>query len=156
MSVFLSAWGAYNKNGCPDRSDIVVGMDENFECGEKYGWLEYRRKVSEKGIRLPEFIETTEYVDVKWKWFKCINKRKCIHPNSRCDLHPHPDCIYEKNGHFVAEDEEDCLDEYKSKGLVTKSANFECTSAVHNSDTIAIQSSVEKVLFGSTYIQCLT
>ena len=67
-----------------------------------------------------------------WRWFECRNNKKCIHIDSRCDLHPHPECIYEKDGIMVAEDEEGCIDEYKRKGLVAKTANFICSSPDHN------------------------
>ena len=75
---------------------------------------------------------------VDWTWFKCLETGKCIHIDSRCDLHPNPECIYEKNGIMVAEDEEECLDEYKRKGLLARSANLICQSPVHNSLTPAI------------------
>ena len=35
---------------------------------------------------------------VDWKWFPCKKAQKCIHIDNRCDLHPHPDCLYEKVG----------------------------------------------------------
>ena len=82
---------------------------------------------------------------VDWTWFKCLKRRKCIHIDSRCDLHPNPECIYEKNGIMVAEDEEGCLDEYKSKGLVARSANLICQSPFHNSLTPAIFSNVYNI-----------
>ena len=44
----------------------------------------------------------------------------------RCDLRPHPKCIYENDkGEMIAEDEEGCIEEgkYKSKGLIPQSAN---------------------------------
>ena len=79
---------------------------------------------------------------VDWTWFKCLMTRKCIHIDSRCDLHPNPECIYEKNGIMVAEDEEGCFDEYKRKGLLARSANLICQSPVHNRLTPSIFSSV--------------
>ena len=109
-----------------------MDLDENDECGDKYGWATSRRKNGVRKYRI-------EYVNVTWNWFTCHKNRRCIHSNSRCDLHPNPACIYENEaGQMVAEDEEGCLDEYKSKGLLAKSGNFECESALHNSDTIAI------------------
>ena len=34
-------------------------------------------------------------------------------------MHPNPECLYKnKDGKIVAEDEEDCLEEYKIKGTV--------------------------------------
>ena len=41
----------------------------------------------------------------------------------RCDLRPHPKCIYENEGDMIAEDEEGCEEEYKIKGLIPQSAN---------------------------------
>ena len=54
-------------------------------------------------------------------------------------MHPHPDCLYEnEDGEMVAEDEEGCMEEYKRKGLVTRSANFKCQSPIHNCNSPAI------------------
>ena len=63
-----------------------------------------------------------------WSWFECRNNKKCIHIDSRCDMHPHTECIYEKDGVIMAEDEEECFDEYKRKGLVANTANVICSS----------------------------
>ena len=57
-------------------------------------------------------------------------------------MHPNPECIYEKDGVMVSEDEEDCLEEYKMKGLIKKSAVFECPSPDHNTMSPAILSNV--------------
>ena len=73
-----------------------------------------------------------------WKWFHCRITQKCIHIDSRCDLHPNPQCIYEKDGIMVAEDEEECIDEYIRKGLVPKTANFICSSPDHNTNSQAV------------------
>ena len=43
---------------------------------------------------------------------------------------------------MVAEDEEGCLEEYKKKGLVPRSANFECLSPFHNPDSPPILSTI--------------
>ena len=77
-----------------------------------------------------------------WIWFYCRNNQKCIHIDSRCDLHPHTQCIYEKDGVMVAEDEEGCFDEYKRKGLVAKTANFICFSPDHNVMSPAVISNI--------------
>ena len=77
-----------------------------------------------------------------WEWFHCKITQKCIHASSRCDMHPHPECIYEKDGVMVSEDEEDCFEEYKVKGLIKKSAVFECPSLDHNKMSPAIVSVV--------------
>ena len=71
-------------------------------------------------------------------WFACERSQTCVHIDNRCDLHPHPDCLYEG----LAEDEEDCIDEYKRKNLIQKSANFKCSSAIHNSETPPIKATV--------------
>ena len=79
-----------------------------------------------------------------WQWFYCNQTNKCIHMDSRCDLHPHPECIYENSeGEFVAEDEEGCsAEDYQIKGLVAKSANFRCQSPLHNKNSSAVLSTV--------------
>ena len=75
-------------------------------------------------------------INVDWKWFHCLQTKKCIHINGRCDLHPHPACTFKnENGEMVAEDEENCSDIYKEKGLVSKSSNYECISPIFNNDS---------------------
>ena len=83
-------------------------------------------------------------VPTSWTWFHCRNNQKCIHIDSRCDMHPHSECIYDKDGVMVAEDEEGCFDEYKRKGLVAKTANFICSSGSldHNTVSPAILSTI--------------
>ena len=78
--------------------------------------------------------------DVTWTWFMCKNNGKCIDNATRCDLHPNEACIYYNNAtsEMVAEDEEGCLEEYKRKGLVARSANFRCQSPDHNSMSSAV------------------
>ena len=114
--------------GCQDNSDIsmVANQTSNPPCGNTY---------------------TNEYIDssvfpVDWKWFHCQKTKRCIHISHRCNLHPHPDCIYEKDGVRVAEDEEGCLTEYKRKGLIQDSANFICQSQLHNTQSKAVLSVV--------------
>ena len=53
--------------------------------------------------------------------------------DGHCDLHPNADCIYEKEGEMISEDEEGCFEEYKHKGLLDQSASFVCMSPIHNS-----------------------
>ena len=77
-----------------------------------------------------------------WEWFLCMNTQKCIHIDNRCDLHPHSECIYEKDGVMVAEDEEGCSDEYNRKGLVAKTANVICFSPDHNTMSPAVISNI--------------
>ena len=76
--------------------------------------------------------------DVTWDWFPCHQKNKCIHSRNRCNLHPHPECIYMKNGEMVGEDEEGCREEYKTNGLLAPSDNFPCQSKTHNKESPAI------------------
>ena len=63
-------------------------------------------------------------------------------------MHPHADCIYEKDGVMMSEDEEDCIEEYKVKGLIKKSAKFECPSLEHNKMSPAILSTVYNFSLG--------
>ena len=83
----LLDWGmpisnTYDK-GCSDKSDISQDMSQednalNATCGNKY--------TAPWGV----------IVTVDWKWFPCMKTKKCVHIDNRCDLHPHPDCLYEK------------------------------------------------------------
>ena len=57
-------------------------------------------------------------------------------------MHPNPECIYEKDGVMMAEDEEGCFEEYKLKKLIKASAAFECPSLDHNKMSPAILSHV--------------
>ena len=63
-------------------------------------------------------------------------------------MHPHTECIYEKDGVMMSEDEEDCIEEYKLKGLIKKSAKFECLSLEHNKMSPAILSTVYNFSLG--------
>ena len=64
-------------------------------------------------------------------------------------MHPNPVCIYEKGGVMVSEDEEECLEEYKLKGLIKESANFDCPSPDHNKMSPAILSTVYNFSLGN-------
>ena len=88
-------------------SHIVKDMDKNDECGETYGY---------------------NNDSVTWTWFACTKSRKCIHIRSRCDEHPHPSCVYEKDGMKFAEDEDNCTSKYKEKGFVPKVNNYRVMS----------------------------
>ena len=57
-------------------------------------------------------------------------------------MHPNPECIYEKDGVMMSDDEEDCLEEYKLKGLIKQSAAFGCPSLDHNKISPAVLSTV--------------
>ena len=57
-------------------------------------------------------------------------------------MHPNPECIYERDGVMMSDDEEDCFEEYKLKGLIKESASFECPSPDHNKMSPAIVSTV--------------
>ena len=66
--------------------------------------------------------------------------KKCIHPDARCDLHPHSSCTYKnEKGETVAEDEENCKEEYINKGLVPRTVNMECISPIHNMESPAMK-----------------
>ena len=82
--------------------------------------------------------------DVTWDWFPCHRTQKCIHFRNRCDLHPHPECIFENDqGETVGEDEEGCQKEdYQSNALMEQSAIFPCQSETHNWNASAIWSTV--------------
>ena len=81
--------------------------------------------------------------NISWQQFPCYKTENCIHPINRCDQHPHPDCIYRNDeGQLIAEDEENCMDDYISKGLVEKTANLRCQSATHNSKSPPVMSTV--------------
>ena len=43
---------------------------------------------------------------------------------------------------MIAEDEVDCEEDYKQKSLIPQTANFECNSTIHNSNSSAILSIV--------------
>ena len=123
----LSDWGLPD-SGCGkygDNSDISMKMQSKDSssppsCGNIY---------------IGPYGDTQ---DVTWQWFPCERSQTCIHIDNRCDLHPHPDCLYEG----IAEDEEDCIDEYKRKNLIQRSANLKCPSAIHNSTTPSIKANV--------------
>ena len=83
--------------GCGDHSDKV----KNFNITNPSNPCE-GNEYTYKDI----FDEYT--VSVDWEWFECTKTMKCIHQNNRCNSHPHPDCIYEKDGLFIAEDEDNC------------------------------------------------
>ena len=85
---------------------------------------------------------TIENID--WTYFVCHHNKKCIHQEARCDLHPNPSCIYYDNEseQFRAEDEENCLNEYKGKKIVEKSANFKCHHSIHNESSPAVLATV--------------
>ena len=65
-------------------------------------------------------------------------------------MHPNPECIYEKDGVMMSDDEEGCFEEYKLKGLIKKSADFECPSPDHNKMSPAILSTVYNWIIDET------
>ena len=70
-----------------------------------------------------------------------------LRPYWKCDLHPHPACLYKnEDGDIMAEDEEGCLDtgEYKFKGVIKESANFKCQSKFHNERSEAVTATIER------------
>ena len=86
-----------------------MDMNENNECGKTY--------------QIRGLFGQMQNTSVNWAWFACTRSRKCIHSRSRCDQHPHPSCVYEKDGMKFAEDEDNCTSEYKEKGFVPKVIN---------------------------------
>ena len=126
VPVSLLDWG--DVRGCVqygDNSDISMKMQSEDSssspsCGDIY------------------IDPVVGKIPVTWQWFACEKSQTFIHINNRCDLHPHPDCLFEG----VAENEEDCIDEYKRKNLIQRSANLKCPSAIHNSTTPPIKSTV--------------
>ena len=108
--------------------------------------MEGKCKKSQLGFYFRDDFGDLQIVPVTWQWFKCQVNQKCIHLDHKCDFKPHPACIYynKKKGKVIAEDEdqEDCLEAYKKKGLIDKSANLVCDSPIHNRDTAAILSTV--------------
>ena len=119
-------WGNLDR-GCPDKSGFSEDADNisNEPCNKLY---KYRSYGIEKTINVT--------------WFYCKRNNVCIHGDSRCDLHPHPACLYNVSGQHFSEDEEDCLEEYKQKRLIPASVNFKCSNLDHNENTPAITSTV--------------
>ena len=130
-SVLFVDWGDPHETfGCQDKSDISQKMTatdaSNLTCGDAY---------KQNNPNNPDW-------SVDWTWFACHQTQKCIHIDSRCDLHPNIECVYVRNGVLVAEDEEECFDEYKRKGLISNSANFICQSPLHNTKTPTVLSNM--------------
>ena len=108
FSFVFSDWSEKD-DSCKDMSHIVMDMDENNECGETYHYT--------------DFYGRMQNTLADWTWFACSESRKCIHIRSRCDQHPHPSCVYEKDGMKFAEDEDNCISEYKEKSFVPQVIN---------------------------------
>ena len=127
--TFLSVWKYFD--GCPDYSGVVTKMVKNNTSNHS-------------SCTSKEYIQSMgKPTSVSWQWFACYKTKYCIHPTNRCDQHPHPDCIYKnEKGQLIAEDEENCIDEYISKGLVGRTANHKCQSATHNSKSPPVLSTV--------------
>ena len=129
----LLDWGNLDR-GCPDKSDIVKDMAVNVDsdeqlCGTSYSFIDNRSEEN----------KTSSIT-----WFACHKTQKCVHSNSRCDLNPHPACVYvNKDGDLVAEDEESCQEEYIEKNLVPNSAILECIGQVHNRNTSILSESFQ-------------
>ena len=136
-----SGWGfgnvidildGYFHHGCSDNSGIsmLANQTSKSKCGNTY----YNQYI--------DYPTQGEGLPVDWTWFHCKMTQRCIHNSHRCNLHPHPDCIYEKNGVRLAEDEEGCFSEYKRKGLIQDSANFICQHEFHNQQSEPVLSNV--------------
>ena len=140
LLAMTNQWGLGNidsldgvtPKGCSDNSGISVLANKYSKslCGSTY----HNQYV--------DYYTNGVGVNVSWTWFHCKATQRCIHSSHRCDLHPHPDCIYEKDGVRLAEDEEGCFDEYKRKGLIQESANFVCHSQFHNQQSQPVHSNV--------------
>ena len=103
----------------------------------------YLKSLNLNNLEILHFYSANEKKTKNVTWFPCTKRKKCVHEKSRCDLHPHKDCIYNNTqGQMVAEDEENCLQAYKEKSLIPQTANFECISPIHNSNSSAILSTV--------------
>ena len=132
---FLQSPGWEEPDQCPDKSNIVneiVTTNGSIQsCPSNYTYHDWRG--DEKTIE-----------NIDWTYFFCHRNKKCIHQEARCDLHPNPSCIYYDNEseQFRAEDEENCLDEYKRKKIVEKSANFKCHHSIHNESSPAVLATV--------------
>ena len=57
----------------------------------------------------------------------------CFHKMNRCNLYAQCDLA---KGSDVTEDELDCDEQYKKKGLVPKKATFRCQSLHHNEESV--------------------
>ena len=114
--VFVFSVWTQKDRSCNDMSHIVMDMDENNECGETYHYIDQSGQMQQ--------------TSADWTWYPCTKsgKRKCIHISSRCDQHPHPSCVYEKDGMKFAEDEDNCISEYKEKGFVPQVINYRVMS----------------------------
>ena len=100
-----------------------------------------------------QILQIKDNLVANWKWFPCSRNGKCIHPDSRCDLHPHPQCIYEdENGDLLSEDEEDCFDEYKYKGIIDRSASFTCDSQIHNIESLPVTAKLNMWLWAESFV----
>ena len=100
---------------------------------------------------------STKNITSNITWFACHKTKKCVDSNSRCDLNPHPACVYEnKNGDMVAEDEENCREEYIENDLVPKSAIFKCIGPVHNRNSSILGDSFKGKNSDCTFNSCST
>ena len=59
--------------------------------------------------------------------------KTCFQNINRCNIYAQCD---PRKGSDVAEDEYDCDEEYKRKGLVPKKGTFRCQSLHHNEDSV--------------------
>ena len=99
ISVLIAVWGHPLKSDCIDNSDKVKNFNLSNTLdpcdGDEYTFYDMTMK---------KWITTL----VDWKWFPCYHSQKCIHVDNVCDSHPHPDCIYSRDGLTISEDEENC------------------------------------------------
>ena len=57
----------------------------------------------------------------------------CFKKSQQCNLHAECDPA---EGFDTAEDELDCDEEYREKGLIPKQATFRCQSPIHNEESV--------------------
>ena len=94
----IADWG-HHDYGCDDNSDKVKSFNVSNPLdpcdGNDYTYWDIDDQIWKKK-------------SVDWKWFACNHTKTCIHMDNVCNLHPHPDCVYERDGLMISEDEENC------------------------------------------------
>ena len=68
----------------------------------------------------------------------------CFKNSALCDQHPN--CDPEKETEVIAQDEVNCLEEYKKKRLTPKDATHQCQSVHHNEASVAAKISLGIVM----------
>ena len=78
-------------------------------------------------------------LQLKLYLIKVAGVENCFHNGSLCDMHPQCDPA---EGSDTAEDEHNCDEEYRKKGLIPKQASFRCQSPQHNEETVKNKTSL--------------